>query len=190
MPKDVRSAIVAQARWCVANKARFEYAEVRPMPYTTKAPIRNDCSATVTLCYYLAGAPDPNRQHYNGEGYTGTLITYGHEITQASVVPGDVVMYGPGTGVHCAVIVEGGLDPLTVSHGSSSEPAYVRVSAGNPTPNYPPRFYRYNTASRFPAVKRIVRKVAPIVTHPVHVVWRKFMPSKLPPQAHPPGAAG
>jgi hypothetical protein len=42
--------------------------------------------------------------------------------------PGDLIVYGPGTGLHVALIVEGGHDPLTISHGREGGPEYVRVS--------------------------------------------------------------
>jgi len=66
--------------------------------------------------------------NYNGYGYTGTLLSHGTKITLAEVQPGDVIVYGPGTGWHTAIIVESGSDPLTVSMGQQGEPAYVRVS--------------------------------------------------------------
>ena len=39
----------------------------------TKAHIYEDCSSSLTGCYYVAGAPDPNNRNYDGQGYTGTL---------------------------------------------------------------------------------------------------------------------
>ena len=91
-------------------------------------PITADCSAAVTLWYKWAGAPDPNGLNYNGTGYTGTLLGHGRHIALKDVLPGDVIVYGPGTGWHTALVVEAGPDPLTVSHGQQGDPNYCRVS--------------------------------------------------------------
>ena len=151
MTIDVRPQIVVWADWCVTHKDLFNYREVRPMPYSTKAPIDNDCSGTFTLCYYLAGAPDPNGLGYDGYGYTGTLATHGQQITLAQLEPGDAVIYygggfAPGDSQHVATIIKPGSDPLTMSHGQQSEPAYVTVSEDG----RPHLFFRYATNSRFP----------------------------------------
>jgi hypothetical protein len=107
-----------------------------------------DCSAFVTYCYSWAGAPDPNGQNYDGQGYTGTLLAHGTEIPKASAVGGDLIVYGAGTGDHVAMIVEAGSDPLTVSMGQQGDPNYVRVSQDG---RQPQRFLRYSTTSSTPA---------------------------------------
>lgn len=135
-----RDNIVRWARWGVTNTGSIHYREVRPMPLTGRLPLTTDCSGFVTLCYKLAGAPDPNGLGYNGQGYTGTLLTHGTRIPLAAVKPGDVIVYGPGTGAHTAVVVEAGADPLTVSHGQESDPAYVRVSQDGRLPQTYLRF--------------------------------------------------
>lgn len=146
MTTDVRPQIVTWAKWCVAHKDIFDYREIRPMPLTTKARIENDCSGTFTLCYYLAGAPDPNGLGYDGEGYTGTLVDHGQQIMQSQLEPGDAVIYfEDGVSVHVAMIIEPS-SLTTMSHGQQSEPAYVTVSEDG----RPHRFYRYATNSRFP----------------------------------------
>ena len=120
MTIDVRPQIVVWADWCVTHKDLFNYREVRPMPYSTKAPIDNDCSGTFTLCYYLAGAPDPNGLNYDGQGYTGTLVAHGQQIMQSQLEPGDAVIYfEQGESVHVALMI----DPATLttmSHGQQS----------------------------------------------------------------------
>ncbi|HVH52092.1 MAG TPA: hypothetical protein VM690_08090, partial [Gaiellaceae bacterium] len=73
---DVRQAIVAAARWGIRNEPLIHYAEVRPIPLARRLPITTDCSGFVTLCYFLAGAPDPNGREYDGEGWTGTLLRH------------------------------------------------------------------------------------------------------------------
>lgn len=128
------------------------------MPLTGKLPLTTDCSGFVTLCYKLAGAPDPNGLDYNGQGYTGTLLEHGRHIPLAEVEPGDVIVYGPGTGWHTAIIVEAGKDPLTVSHGQESEPAYVRVSQDG---RQPQTYLRFPTTKKQAATHKPSRKLAP-----------------------------
>lgn len=139
----VRANILSFANWCVARKEWFEYDEIRPYPLyipTADKHIKNDCSGTVTWCYYHAGAPDPNGLDYDGSGYTGTLIDHGTQVNVPQV--GDLVIYGNNPGVHTAVIVVAEEDPVTMSHGQASEPAFVKVSEGNPT-SVPPRYFTY-----------------------------------------------
>lgn len=143
---DARSEIVKWARWGVENRGRFNYTEGPQRMAQLGGPgtgaIYCDCSAFVTYCYSWAGAPDPNGFGYNGTGYTGTLLAHGTPITMAQAQPGDVVVYGPGTGWHTALIVEAGADPLTVSHGQQGDPNYCRVSQDG---RQPQRFLRFDT---------------------------------------------
>src|SRR5919204_3623303 len=111
----VRDAIVAAARWGIRNEARIHYGQVRPMPLTRTLPLTTDCSGFVTLCYYLAGAPDPNGLGYDGQGWTGTLLR--HLAPTTSLRLGDVVVWGAYPGHHCALVLEPGDDPLLCSHG-------------------------------------------------------------------------
>lgn len=150
--RDRRAQIVGKARWGAAHEPQIHYREIRPMPLTDKLPLTTDCSGFVTLTYFLAGAPDPNGLGYNGSGYTGTLLSHGRHITLAEVKPGDVIVYGPGTGWHTALIVEGGHDPLTVSHGREAGPMYMRVSQDGRRPQ---------TYLRFPTNAREAKKHVP-----------------------------
>ena len=149
---DVRADIVKWAKWGVDNRASFTYTEDGRRMSGVHAPGITpcicDCSAFVTYCYSWAGAPDPNGQGYNGQGYTGTLLSHGTSITKAQAVPGDVIVYGKGTGDHTALIVEAGNDPMTVSMGEQGDPNYVRVSLDG---RQPQRFLRFNTVSGGPA---------------------------------------
>lgn len=135
-----REKIVAWARWGVRNTALIHYREIRPFPLDRTLPLTTDCSGFVTLCYRLAGAPDPNGLNYNGNGYTGTLLDHGRPVLPGAVRPGDIIVYGPGTGDHTAIVVETGFDPLTVSHGQESEPSFVRVSQDGRQPQRYRRF--------------------------------------------------
>jgi cell wall-associated NlpC family hydrolase len=121
-----RQRIVAAARWGIANEPRIHYGQVRPMPLARTLPLTTDCSGFVTLCYYLAGAPDPNGLGYNGEGWTGTLLR--GLAPAASLRPGDVVVWGAYPGHHCALVLEPGDDPLLASHGRELGPLAIRYS--------------------------------------------------------------
>lgn len=137
----LRAKVVAWAKWGVKNEPSIHYRETRPMPLTAKLPLTTDCSGFVTLCYKLAGLPDPNGLNYNGTGYTGTLINKGKQVGHPQV--GDIVVYGGGTGHHTAVVVEAGADPLTVSHGWEGGPLYIRVSAERVSQPAGVRYFSY-----------------------------------------------
>jgi hypothetical protein len=134
-----RDRVVAWARWGVRNKQQIHYTEgagrsafLQRRPGAL--PLFTDCSGFVTACYKWSGLPDPNGREYKTLGYTGTLLDYGKPVNRQFLRPGDIVVYGPGTGVHTAVIVKGGFDPLTVSDGDEAAPDYVYVSQDNRQP--------------------------------------------------------
>ena len=127
-----RARIVAVARWGVAHAPQIHYAETRPIPLQGAGvlhplPLTTDCSGFATICYRAAAAPDPNGEGYNGSGNTATLLAHGMRVEHPA--PGDVVIYGPlPNGHHAAIVVRGGADPLTVSHGSENGPLLITVS--------------------------------------------------------------
>jgi peptidoglycan hydrolase-like protein with peptidoglycan-binding domain len=152
----LREEVVKWATWGVTNHRSFNYSEgvqrmeaINEKPGTL--PVTADCSAFVTLCYKWAGAPDPNGLNYNGEGYTGTLLSHGEHIPLSEVQPGDVIVYGPGTGWHTAIVVKAGPDPMTVSHGQQGDPSFVRVSRDGRTPQTYLRFLPVEGAAPAPA---------------------------------------
>jgi len=130
----VRHKIVDFAKWACRSGVEpfWHYQQIRPIPLhlarTRKLPVRTDCSGFATMCCYAAGAPDPNGLAYDGAGYTGTLLKHLKHIEQAHAQPGDLIVYGSGTGHHVVVIVEAGADPLVASHGSERGPNIVRHS--------------------------------------------------------------
>ncbi|MDE3026029.1 MAG: hypothetical protein KGI93_10720 [Acidobacteriota bacterium] len=126
---DVRPRIVAAARWGIRNEPRIHYAEVRPIPLTRRLPLTTDCSGFATLCYFLAGAPDPNGLDYDGRGWTGTLMEAMENIDPRAALAGDIVVWGAYPGHHCAVVIEPGKDPLVASHGQERGPVEIRFSS-------------------------------------------------------------
>lgn len=154
MKRDARNAIAAWARWGVRNASRFTYSQgperMSAIGRRGVVPVVADCSAAVTLWYNFAGAPDPNGLGYDREGYTGTLLSAERgKMTDLSLVrPGDIIVYGPGTGWHTALVVESdGVNPLTVSMGRQGDPSFVYVNSDGREPQ------RYRT---FPTLARHV----------------------------------
>ena len=123
-----RRKIVAAARWGIANEPRIHYGEVRPIPFGRTLPLTTDCSGFVTVCYFLAGAPDPNGRGYDGGGWTGTLLERMENVDRRAVEAGDVVVWGEYPGHHCALVLEPGDDPLLASHGQERGPLEIRFS--------------------------------------------------------------
>jgi len=124
----VRQKIVAAARWGIAHEPQIHYGQVRPFPLTRALPLTTDCSGFVTLCCFLAGAPDPNGNGYDGYGWTGTLLRSLEAIDAEDAQPGDVVVWGRYPGRHCAIVLEPGDDPLLCSHGTERGPVAIRFS--------------------------------------------------------------
>ena len=126
----------------VRDHAKFAYSEgpdrMNFIHHPGVEPVTTDCSGFVTMVYLLAGCNDPNGLNYDGEGYTGTELSFDKHIAEwiknaqgvemENLEVGDLVVYGPGTGEHVAIIVEVGLDPLTVSMGQNGDPSFVHIS--------------------------------------------------------------
>ena len=125
----LRQAIVAAARWGIRNEPRIHYGEGRPIPLTRALPLTTDCSGFVTLCYYLAGAPDPNGLAYDGSGWTGTLLRRMRAIAQDDVQAGDLVVWGDYPGHHVALVLAPSDDPLLCSHGQERGPLEIAFSS-------------------------------------------------------------
>jgi hypothetical protein len=139
---DSRSTIVEWANYFAGKVTDFVYSEAGNRmealgKFPVTFPIDADCSAFVTLCYWLAGAADPNGgtayqgNNFGREGYTGTLLGHGTHIPAAGVIAGDLVVYGATPGEHTALVVQViGNDILTVSHGgpTGESPTYCWVN--------------------------------------------------------------
>lgn len=134
-----RTALVQLAQKSVTNHANFTYAEIRPMHLAATGHWTGDCSTFVTWLFWMNKLADPNQMGYNGWGNTQTLYAKGQKISAAQVQPGDVVIYAadqPLSRQHTALIVQGGVDPLTVSMGMQGDPSYVHVSQDGRKPFY------------------------------------------------------
>jgi len=170
---DTRQAIVEWAKWLKDHSHQMNYTEGNQRMsaigvWPPKFPINCDCSAFVTLCFWLAGADDPNGLGYNHTGYTGTLLSHGLEIPLQQVEAGDVIVYGPGTGWHTALIIQGGANPLTISMGQQGDPSIVPVSADG---RQPQRYLRFKTEAktvRTPA--QLDKPVVKVATPDLHKV--------------------
>jgi hypothetical protein len=128
-------------RYLLANEPAVHYAQVRPMRtvglYEQDAARRldgdgsltMDCSEAVTCLCKWAGLHDPNGHHYDGSGFTGTLLDrLPHYSDPHRAMVGALVVFGPGTGDHVCMVMEPGDDPLLWSHGFEGGPRKVRLS--------------------------------------------------------------
>lgn len=154
---DLRSAIVAEGLWSVANQAEIHYSEEpnrndwvgHPAHFL---PIHPDCSSAVCMWFEWAGAPRPDGQPAGSKivGDTETFLARGQRTTLQSLQPADVIVYGyPGVigTQHAVIVYEPGEDPWVISHGQESDPRIVRSSAehvGQP-----------RTYLRFPTTKTV-----------------------------------
>ena len=125
----LREKIVTAAWWGIEHELEIHYGETRPIPLGRRLPLTTDCSGFVTLCYYLAGAPDPNGSRYSGYGWTGTLLRHLTAIGPVDARKGDIVVWGAYPGRHCAIVLEADDDPLLCSHGQERGPIAIRFSA-------------------------------------------------------------
>ncbi len=119
-----------EAQWMIARKGQIDYRQSRPMQGIGRAkrrklPLTIDCSAFVTICYNWAGAPDPNGLGYNGQGYTGTILSHGTQIARRNVRVGDLVVFGRGTGNHVCLVLSTGANPSLASHGGEAGPIRI-----------------------------------------------------------------
>jgi len=128
--------------YLLQKEPQVHYAQRRPMRnvHLTEVEMRAkldsggsltmDCSEAVTCLCKWAGLDDPNGNHYNGDGYTGTLLAHLPHYTNPRIAQvGALVVYGPETGHHVSMVLEPGEDPLLWSHGREAGPVTVRLSA-------------------------------------------------------------
>lgn len=126
----------------VGHEPQVHYAQVRPMQTrhitehellaTISHGITMDCSESVTLLCRLAGIGDPNGKHFDGSGYTGTLLQHlPHYTDPRKAKVGALVVFGPGRhhdGDHVCMVRRPGPNPLLFSHGQERGPFYISLS--------------------------------------------------------------
>jgi lysozyme family protein len=134
----IRKRIVQWALWGCRNTTHIAYSQngnVRLALLGKQAvvPLATDCSGFATLCYQWAGAPNPNAPGpYDARqpAFTGSMLAHCRKIPKSAAQPGDLVVWTPPLqGQHVCLVVQGGADPLLVSHGDDSGPKKLRFSA-------------------------------------------------------------
>lgn len=147
-----RDRIGAFALLCYQRQSLIGYSQRRPFVGPQELIDSDyssiDCSGFVTDCYQAAGSPDPNGRGFDGQGYTGTLLSNGMRTTLTGLKVGDLVFYGfttrsspafpYGAPTHVAIVAS--LAPIiaVVSMGSDAGPSFLPYNyrATNPTNPY------------------------------------------------------
>lgn len=117
--KDLRQTIIEAGFFWYQRRMGIHYSQARPFQKRKppQSPTIWDCSAFVTNCYYGGGAPDPNGRNFDGQGYTGTLLSHGKVIPFSKIQIADLIMFGHSSGrpgfavgspTHVALYVGGG----------------------------------------------------------------------------------
>lgn len=145
--KTVRERFVDELKWGVAHEPQIHYEQRRPIPTHLPdhtLPLYTDCSGFLTICAKWAGAPDPNGRGFNGEGFTGDMLQHCLHIRSHDALPGDLIVYGDGSGHHVTGIVERkGADFLVSSHGTDAGPRLILNSVEAAFQPSPQTFLRF-----------------------------------------------
>jgi hypothetical protein len=102
-----RSKFVNQARGGVGKKD-VSYEQRRPINELSSdklVPIATDAAGYLIASAKWAGLDDPSGNEYSGEGTTGDLLKL-EQIPASEAEPGDLVVFGGGTGHSAAVLTE------------------------------------------------------------------------------------
>jgi hypothetical protein len=87
-----------------------------------------DCSQGIACVYKWSGLQNPSGD-IAWPGTTGTLLQHlPHFTNPAQAGVGGLVIYGPSTGEHGAIVYQAGKDPLLWSHGFDGGPQLIRLS--------------------------------------------------------------
>jgi hypothetical protein len=116
-------------RQALAQRGNWRYSQTRPIPHNINGIVVTDCSGGVTVCAEVAQCPDPNKRRFDGEGFTGTLLSACEHITLPMLRPCDLVVFGSYPGHHvCAVLA---VEPVVLlwSHGHPGDPEEVSLQA-------------------------------------------------------------
>jgi hypothetical protein len=136
-----RIHLLALMKYLLAHEPQIHYAQIRPMRTVRLSEaqlhtllhaghsITMDCSEAVTCLCKWAGLRDPNGLHYDGSGYTGTMLAHlSHYSDPAKAHVGALVVFGPPPGDHVCMVMRRGSDPMLWSHGSEGGPRRVPFS--------------------------------------------------------------
>lgn len=100
---------------------------------TTGGRLMFDCSEAAT-CLFKWTKPlhDPNGLAYSHAGYTGTMLAHlPHYSDGKRARTGALVVFGPGTGDHVAVVLEPDAqhgNPMLFSHGAEQAAGPIKLS--------------------------------------------------------------
>jgi cell wall-associated NlpC family hydrolase len=133
--RSVRAAMLghkhAEAVHYTTGPRRWDGITNRCRAHLGRFPRWADCSSYATWCLWDAlGGPNAGPDIVNGQswkgGFTGTMKQHGRRVQggPANALPGDLVLYGGGSGKHVAIVV--GKNKV-ISHGSESGPVLVKM---------------------------------------------------------------
>jgi len=131
---ECRQAMVDVCNWAIENNTEIYYGQVRPIPVSLPEyylPFTTDCSGFVTMMAKWSGNPDPNGNDYDGQGYTGTMLSNLPHIPLVNTWRGDLAVFGAYPGLHVVALLQGGCreaDPAVVSHGGEGGPEQYPLS--------------------------------------------------------------
>lgn len=139
--KAQRDHMLSLMKYLLAHEPQIHYAQVRPMRSVRLSEaylhtllghghgLTMDCSESVTAICKWAGLHDPNGLHYDGQGWTGTILDHlPHYSDPHRAQVGALVVFGPGHGDHVCMVMQPGADPWLWSHGAEGGPRRVRYS--------------------------------------------------------------
>lgn len=133
----------------------------RPINYNIFGPypVIEDCSGFCIACYKAAQLPDPSGNNYNGNGFTGDMITNCTKVSQGDAQPGDFCFFGPSTSatVHVNMYVGNG---QSISMGREGDPSIGPAAQMGPAGFL--GFFRSNGGTNSP----LANPLAPIAAGP------------------------
>lgn len=129
VPAPTRTRMVAWAHWSVEHASSFVYTEAAARsemfhrtPGDLSGKIRADCSQWYVAVGHWCGVAA-----LTDTDYTGTLLQKGTLVRVPK--PGDVAVFGPGTGTHAAMVTERqGSDWWTIGFGHQGGPDRVLLT--------------------------------------------------------------
>jgi hypothetical protein len=123
-----RRAMVECCTWAIEHRSEITYGQVRPIPVNLPKfylPFTTDCSGFVTMMAKWSGNPDPNGSDFDGQGYTGTMLSHLPHVPLHQTVRGDLAVFGGYPGLHVVSFLDGGnhdSNPPVASLGGPGDP--------------------------------------------------------------------